>query len=49
LEHLPNPIEEIKKKNVQSHSDILLLSTRVQPSNDLLNWKKKKMVVYSSA
>lgn len=33
LEHLPNPIEEIKK--MFNYADILLFSTELQPSNDL--------------
>jgi 2-polyprenyl-3-methyl-5-hydroxy-6-metoxy-1,4-benzoquinol methylase len=38
LEHLPNPIEEIRK--MFSYSDILLFSTELQPSNDLSELKK---------
>lgn len=39
LEHLPNPIEEIKK--MFNYADILLVSTELQPSTDLKeleNW-----------
>jgi len=38
FEHLPDPIEEIKK--MFCYSDILLISTELQPSDDLLELEK---------
>ncbi len=38
LEHLSNPIEEIKK--MFNYSDILLFSTELQPSNDIAELEK---------
>ena len=38
LEHLPNPVEEIKK--MFTYSDLLLFSTELQPSNEIIDLEK---------